>query len=264
MILLLPASTLWRVWKEKEVVTVSTPLSTAPPGFGQLPRAARLADQLYEQIVAQIIDGTLPEGERLPSEAKLCELYGVSRPVVREAIFRLQADGLVHTRHGAGTYVAKRPRDEFLRLAPIGGMADLMRCYELRIALEGEAAALAALRQQPESMARIDDALMALDNAVASHEIGVEADHLFHVAIACATQNELFIQSLDALSAHIFAGMHVARSLSLAAPDPARLQAVQAEHRAIAGAIRAHDAEAARQAMRAHIDNARSRILASV
>lgn len=242
---------------------MSMPPPAAPPGFGQLQRAARLADQLYEQIVAQIIDGKLPEGERLPSETRLCGLYGVSRPVVREAIFRLQADGLVHTRHGAGTYVAKRPRDEFLRLAPIGGMADLMRCYELRIALEGEAAALAALRQQPETMAGIDDALQALDKAVAAHEIGVEADQLFHVAVARATQNQLFIQSLDALSAHIFAGMHVARSLTLAATSPQRLLAVQAEHQSIADAIRARNAEAAREAMRTHIDNARGRILAS-
>lgn len=242
---------------------MTTKPTAMPPGFGQLRRAARLADQLYEQVVAQIIDGTLPEGERLPAETRLCEIYGVSRPVVREAIFRLQADGLVHTRHGAGTYVAKRPRDEFLRLAPIGGMADLMRCYELRLALEGEAAALAALRQQPETMAGIETTLAALDEAVAKHEIGVEADHAFHVAVARATQNELFIQSLDALSAHIFAGMHVARSLSLAAPDPARLALVQAEHRAIAAALRARDTDGARAAMRTHIDNARKRILAS-
>jgi DNA-binding FadR family transcriptional regulator len=87
--------------------------------------------------------GTL-SGDRLPSESRLCEVFGVSRPVVREAISRLQADGLVVTRHGAGTFVAKRPREEFLRLAPIGSLADLMRCYEYRIALEGEAASLAA------------------------------------------------------------------------------------------------------------------------
>jgi DNA-binding FadR family transcriptional regulator len=242
-----------------------TPPATTPPepsSFGPLRRSARLADQLYEQIVGQIVDGLLPEGERLPAEARLCEIFGVSRPVVREAIFRLQADGLVMTRHGAGTYVVKRPRDEFLRLAPIGAMADLMRCYELRIALEGEAAALAAQRQTPETLAEIESALAELDNVVATHQVGVDADQRFHAAIARATQNALFIQSLEALSAHIFAGMHVARSLSLSSPE--RLRIVQGEHRAIAAAIRAHEPEAARTAMRHHIDNARSRILAGV
>jgi DNA-binding FadR family transcriptional regulator len=232
----------------------------APSRFGQLRRSARLADQLYEQIVGQIVAGSMPTGERLPSESRLCEIFGVSRPVVREAIFRLQADGLVVTRQGAGTYVAKRPRDEFLRLAPIGGVADLMRCYELRIALEGEAAFLAAQRRTPAAMAAIDASLAALDKVIKSNEIGVDADHRFHVAIARASQNDLFDQSLDALSAHIFAGMHVARSLSLG-HSPLRLILVQNEHEAIAEAIRAGNAEAARAEMRSHIDNARNRVM---
>jgi DNA-binding FadR family transcriptional regulator len=237
----------------------------APPAdeagrFGPLQRSVRLADQLYEQIVSQIVAGSLPNGERLPSESRLCEIFGVSRPVVREAIFRLQADGLVVTRQGAGTYVARRPRDEFLRLAPIGGIADLMRCYELRIALEGEAAFLAAQRRTASAMAAIDASLAALDRVIRTNEIGVDADHRFHVAIARASQNDLFDQSLDALSAHIFAGMHVARSLSLG-HSPQRLILVQNEHEAITRAIRAGDAELARETMRRHIDNARTRVL---
>jgi DNA-binding FadR family transcriptional regulator len=233
-----------------------------PPAnrFGKLQRSVRLADQLYEQIVAQIVDGSLPTGERLPSESRLCEIFGVSRPVVREAIFRLQADGLVVTRHGAGTYVARRPRDEFLRLAPIGAVADLMRCYELRIALEGEAAFLAAQRRSHRDLAAVDASLSELDRVIKSNELGVDADHRFHVAIARASQNDLFSQSLDALSAHIFAGMHVARSLSLG-HSPQRLALVQQEHEAIAAAIHAGEAEQARAMMRHHIDSARARIL---
>ena len=69
----------------------------------------RLADQLYERIVSQIVSGTLPTGERLPPRARLCDIFGASRPIVREAIIRLQADGLVVTRHGAGTCVARAP-----------------------------------------------------------------------------------------------------------------------------------------------------------
>jgi GntR family transcriptional regulator, transcriptional repressor for pyruvate dehydrogenase complex len=228
--------------------------------FGVVHRSVRLADQLYEQIVSQIVAASLPTGERLPSESRLCELFGVSRPVVREALFRLQADGLVVTRHGAGTYVTKRPRDEFLRLAPIGGIADLMRCFELRIALEGEAAFLGAERRTSSTLAEIDASLAALDLVIKSREVGVDADHRFHVAVARASHNDLFVQSLDALSAHIFAGMHVARSLSLD-HSRQRLIAVQNEHEAIAHAIRIGDAGLARSAMRSHIDNARARVL---
>lgn len=246
--------------KSAAVKNDAAPNAEPPNQFGQLRRSVRLADQLYEQIVSQIVAGSMPTGERLPSESRLCEIFGVSRPVVREAIFRLQADGLVVTRHGAGTYVAKRPRDEFLRLAPIGGIADLMRCYELRIALEGEAAYLAAERRTATTMAAIDQALQALDRAIKAHEVGADADQRFHVAIARASQNDLFDQSLDALSAHIFAGMHVARHLSLG-HSAQRLIIVQNEHAAIAAAIRAGAADEARLAMRSHIDNARTRIM---
>ncbi len=223
-------------------------------------RAIRLADQLYEQIVGQIVDGRLAIGERLPAENRLSALFGVSRPVVRETIFRLQADGLVVTRQGAGTFITKRPRAEFLRLAPIGSVADLMRCYEYRIALEGEAAFLAAQRLTPDMRAEMDASLAELDRVIEDREIGANADHRFHVAIARASQNDLFEQSLDLLSTHIFAAMHVARSMSLG-HSADRLMLVQNEHLAIARAIGDGDAERARHEMRRHIDNARSRVL---
>jgi GntR family transcriptional repressor for pyruvate dehydrogenase complex len=233
------------------------------PGSGVPKRPVRLADQLYERILKQIVGGDLPKGEKIPSEARFCELYGVSRPVVREAISRLQADGLVLTRQGAGTYVAKRPGADLLRLAPIGGLADLMRCYEIRIALEGEAASLAALRHDPQTMVGIEKALLELKRVIEAREVGVDADHQFHLAIAKASQNDLFVQSLNAISSLIFTEMRVARTISITAADPERLQIVQAEHVAIVQAIRAMDAEGARQAMRQHIGNARGRILAS-
>ena len=245
---------------------VTRPAETAPerasgaPVFRAPRRAPRLADQLYEEILNQIVAGSLPTGARLPSESQLGQLFGVSRPVIREAISRLQADGLVVTRHGAGTFVQRQPKKEFLRLAPIGSIADLMRCYEYRIALEGEAAALAAVRRTPEALAEIEAALTALEGVIARGEVGAEADNRFHVAIAKASQNELFQQSLDALSSHIFAGMTVARNLSLG-HSRARLVLVQDEHRRIVDAIRAGDGEAARRVMRQHIDNARARML---
>lgn len=234
--------------------------SGSPPAFARLQRSARLADQLYEQIVNQIVNGSFPTGGRLPSESQLCEAFGVSRPVVREAICRLQADGLVITRHGAGTYIEKKPKDEFLKLAPIGSMADLMRCFEFRVALEGEAAFLAAQRRTRENLKEIDASLKALNHAIRANEVGAEADQQFHTAIARASQNELFHKSMESLSTNIFAGMTVGRSLSLH-HSAKRLRAVQHEHQAIGDAIRAKDPEGARNTMRRHIDNARARVL---
>ncbi|MBN9058887.1 MAG: FadR family transcriptional regulator, partial [Rhizobiales bacterium] len=69
-------------------------------------RREKLADILYGQILEQIVSGTFAAGDRLPSENDICKAFEVSRPVVREALQRLQADGLVIARQGAGTFVS--------------------------------------------------------------------------------------------------------------------------------------------------------------
>ena len=218
-------------------------------------RAVRLGDQLYELILARIVKGEFVEGERLPSEVRLCEEFGVSRPVVREALSRLQADGLVVSRQGSGSYVMRRPSEEMISIAPAGSIADLMR-----IALEGETAALAALRRSSDDMKQIDTAMQALDTAIEQGEVGTGRDVDLHMAIARATRNKLFEISLKSIFAQLEGGMQLARSLSMRR-SRVRLETVQGEHTAIVEAIRAEDSEGARAAMRAHINNARARIL---
>jgi DNA-binding FadR family transcriptional regulator len=135
-----------------------------------------------------------------------------------------------------------------------------MRCFEFRIALEGEAASLAAQRRTDDHMAAMDEAFKKLDEANAAGEVGVELDISYHVAIARASRNQLFVQTLDALAVHTFNGMNITRNLSLA-NNRKRLVLVQEEHRHILEAIRAGDEDLARREMRAHIDNARHRAL---
>jgi GntR family transcriptional regulator, transcriptional repressor for pyruvate dehydrogenase complex len=222
-------------------------------------QSSRFADRIYEQILEQIVSGQCAIGDRLPSEDQLAKDHSVSRPVIREALSRLHADGVVVTRRGAGTFVQRQPGREFLRLAPIGGIADLMRCFEFRIALEGEAAYLAAKRRTEEHLAAINEAFEKL-NEVTEAELGVKEDIELHVAIARASRNQLFVQTLDALAVHVFNGMNITRNISLMRSQKRRL-AVQEEHRRIVDAICAGDDELARTAMRAHIDNARHRAL---
>jgi DNA-binding FadR family transcriptional regulator len=137
-----------------------------------------------------------------------------------------------------------------------------MRCFEFRIALEGEAAALAAQRRTFEHLVAIDEAFESLNKANANGELGVEEDVRFHGAIALASRNQLFIQALDALAMHVFNGMNVTRHLSLTR-NKKRLTLVQEEHQRIVQAIRDSDEEEARAAMRVHISNARIRALDS-
>lgn len=220
----------------------------------------KLADQVYEEILGHIVGGKYAEGGRLPAESELALAYAVSRPVVREALSRLRADGIVVSRHGSGSYVRRRPAPDFLKLAPIGSIAELMRCFEFRIGLEGEAASLAATRRTREDLAEMQAALRALGQVIRAGEVGAEADIRFHNAIARASKNKLFESAMQALSAHTIQGMSLARNLSLRA-SLARMRLVQREHRRIFDAIRDEDPTAARDAMRAHIDNARARVL---
>src|ERR1700730_3201445 len=222
--------------------------------------SGRLADRIYERIIKQIVVGEFHIGERLPSENQLGTELGVSRAVVREALARLQADGVTIARRGAGTYVQRQPGREFLRLAPIGGIADLMRCFEFRVALEGEAASLAALRRNDDDLNTIEGAFERLNLINAAGELGVEEDIIFHAAIAAASRNQLFIQTLEALAKHVFNGMNLTRHISLSR-NKRRLALVQEEHSRIVQAIRDLDPDEARAAMRTHISNARNRAL---
>lgn len=237
-----------------------TSLATSGTKSPSVEPSSRFADRIYEQILEQIVSGQCAIGDRLPSEDQLAKIHSVSRPVIREALSRLHADGVVVTRRGAGTFVQRQPGREFLRLAPIGGIADLMRCFEFRIALEGEAAYLAAQRRTEEHLAAIDEAFEKLNEANAASELGVKEDIDLHVAIARASRNQLFVQTLDALAIHVFNGMNITRNISLLRSRKRRVL-VQEEHRRIVDAIRASDDELARTAMRAHIDNARHRAL---
>src|ERR1700730_5471722 len=199
--------------RRSEVSMVTSGAPVVDPAAAEIP--SRLADGIYEQILGQIVGGESRIGDRLPSEGQLCTDFGVSRAVVREALARLHADGVTVTRKGAGTYVQRQPGREFLRLSPIGGIADLMRCFEFRIGLEGEAASLAAQRRTEEQLAAIEEAFEELNRVNATGQVGVEEDIRFHAAIAAASRNQLFIQTLDALAIHVFNGMKITRSLSL-------------------------------------------------
>jgi len=95
---------------------------------------------------------------------------------VREALMRLHADGLVTTRQGSGTFVQRRPSDHLTRLAKVSDIAGMLRCLEVRIALEGQAATLAALRRTSSQMDHISETLRALKAAFDSGIVPAQTD----------------------------------------------------------------------------------------
>jgi GntR family transcriptional regulator, transcriptional repressor for pyruvate dehydrogenase complex len=224
---------------------------------------ARLSGAVYEQIFTLIASGELALNARLPAEAELARRFGASRPVIREALARLRDDGIIVSRQGSGSYVRQRPDNAVLRFVPVSSIADILRCFEFRVGLEGAAAALAAVRAEERDIAEIRSALEDLEASIEARELGADADVRFHLAVAKATHNQYHLSVQNSLQSHIAAGMHLARSLSLLHTQ-ARLQLVQEEHVAVLEAIESRDSLRARAAMEIHVNNARYRMFQGV
>jgi DNA-binding FadR family transcriptional regulator len=224
----------------------------------------RLSDVLYDRLVLKISQGEFSAGSRLPSESDLAERFNVSRSMVREALLRLRENRVIVSRKGAGSFVLRQPgTDERtpvgLGFAPTNNLAQVKKCYEFRIGVEGEAAFWAAQNRTSETLARIRLSLDQLETAIAQGAIGVEPDYNFHLAVAQASANEFFETVLASLKTTITFAINLSRSLSLAQPV-ARLRVVQEEHIAIYDAIEAGDKEGAAVAMRCHISNTCDRV----
>lgn len=232
------------------------------PTTPSLRRPKTLALSLVEALGERIRSGRLATGDKLPTEAAIMAEFEVSRTVVREAISKLQAAGLVETRHGIGTFVVGLGEGGAFRIAPeqMATLKDVVAVLELRIGVESEAAALAAERRSPVQLKAMRDALAAFEAAAEAGRDAVAADFQFHLEIARATGNPHYEQLMSTLGAP---SIPRARLPSLAEADTAGqldyLKRVNAEHDSILAAISARDAEAARAAMRTHLSNSRER-----
>jgi len=173
-------------------------MSTDPP-FRRKPRS--LALELVEALGDRIRDGRLSAGDKLPTESAIMGEFGVSRTVVREAISKLQASGLVETRHGVGTFVLSLNDAPGFKISPeqFSTLRDVIAVLELRIGVETEAAALAAQRRTEANLAQMRSALKAITEAVEAGRNAIAADFQFHLEVARASQNSHFAD---------FAGQH--------------------------------------------------------
>jgi DNA-binding FadR family transcriptional regulator len=228
----------------------------------QKSRAQSLTGRVADYLVAEIGNGALPPGSKLPTEHEIMSSQGVSRTVVREAISSLQAAGLVETRHGIGTFVLNKPKRLGIQLdaSTITTMRDLMALLELRISLETEAAGLTAVRRSDEQLRALREALDALQASLKSGENAIGADFHFHLQIASATGNHYFIDIMTHLGEQVIPR---SRLNTAQIEDDERLiylDRVQHEHETIYEAIANRDTGAARAAMRYHLTNSRERL----
>jgi DNA-binding FadR family transcriptional regulator len=227
--------------------------------FQSPPNLRGLADEFAARLAADITDGKLAPGTRLPTEQQMIAATGVSRTVVREAVAALRAEGLVVTRQGVGAFVGETARRPF-RIEPseLGTLREVLQVMELRTGIEIEAAGLAAERRSRANLTNIADAHAAIERALLRGESGVEEDFAFHAAIAHATGNPKFGRFLDYLGRFIIPRQTVTL---VSGPVERRIysKTFQREHRAILAAIRAGNVAQARAAMRKHLENSRKR-----
>jgi GntR family transcriptional regulator, transcriptional repressor for pyruvate dehydrogenase complex len=218
-------------------------------------QSSRLYEQIVYQIEQRIVAGELHVGEQLPSERELADQFGVSRTAVREAIKALREKGLVEIYVGRGTFISNEKPDLVRQsldlLLKVDSTKGFLNLVELREVMEPEIAALAAIRINDEDFIALQDCLAKMETAIGNVEEFVEADLDFHLALAEATQNPVIPALLDP----IIELMREQRTLVTVQNGVA--QHGQNNHKIILEAIRRRDPDAAREAMRHHLEQVR-------
>ena len=224
-------------------------------------RPQGLAHDIVAELTQRIVLGQWVAGDKLPSESAIVREHGVSRTVVREAISRMQASGLVETRHGIGTFVLERDPRQGLHLKR--DTAESVRgIIELRMGLETQAAALAARRRTDEQLLHMREALDDYQRSLANHDSSVEADMRFHTLIAQATGNIYFTDIIGQLGRSVIPRTRLDADERGEADLEQLGQMAVSEHEAILRAIRRQDPDAARAAMLLHLSNSLERMSA--
>ena len=226
------------------------------PSMNKTGRRPSLSSQVADAIRGQIEAGYYAPGDKLPTEPALIDKFGFSRTVVREAIAALRADGLVESRHGSGVFViGPRQIDPGLRLftSETNKISDIIEELELRIGIEVEAAALAAVRSSPAQEVEIQSQVDLFETLVAQGRPTDEVDFQFHMAIAAATNNARFRMFLEHIGRRMIPRVKFRSVMGGVDPLPSRDEPILREHREIAQAIMARDPDRAREAMRRHL-----------
>jgi GntR family transcriptional repressor for pyruvate dehydrogenase complex len=209
------------------------------------------ADLVVERITQVIRERNLSAGERLPGEHELVEQLRVSRPVLREALARLQSMGLIDIRRGRGTFVGNATSlancVRLLRSAVTISPQELRSYAELRSAIEVQAARQAAERATDDDIAELAAFVRRLDDDDLPYPEALELDFQFHRKVLEAAGNPLMQNLMEVIYEFVLTQM--ARTT----PSPRDNQLGRRLHKAILTAVRNHDPDAAAKAMQQHM-----------
>lgn len=218
-------------------------------------KPSRLYEQILRQLEEAIVKQQLKPGDQLPPERDMAQRFGVSRTAVREAVKALREKGLVEAYTGRGTFVTNGTsqviRHSLDLMSKANQQEGLLHLAELRSILEPEIAALAAPRIDEQLLATMQEASAVMNRNLHDREAYIEADLDFHLALAEAAGNPLVLALIDSI-------------VGLLREQRSRIFDVeggpergQHHHKRILKAIENRDAEGARHAMRAHLQQVR-------
>ncbi len=215
---------------------------------GDKGRRPRVGKNITEALALDICDERYPPGSQLPRENDLCELYGVSRTVIRESLKILESKGMVKSRSRIGTVVCDKDDWNILDQQVLDWIGpriydfDLVGCIlEARRTIEPVAAELAAARATTQDIADLEKAWIAMRELEGNNERFTEADVAFHTILLRASHNQVFRQ----LSGIIHAALKYSLSTSNQAVE--RHDEALDIHRELVEALRMRNGPAARE-----------------
>lgn len=208
--------------------------------------------RLVHRLLGMVRAGNLKPGDRLPGERELAEFFDVSRPTIREAVKALSLLGVLRSRHGGGIFVSPLqaadllgPLTFFLSLRDV----EVERLYEARALIEGEIAARAAGRAGKADADGLADMIAQQEQVVGDPEAYREVDKSFHMRLADLADNPFLARAAESL---FVLGLEFRK---VASETPAVISGSVRDHKRIVAALRANDSEAARAAMREHMEH---------
>ncbi len=208
------------------------------------------AEHVVEQIRSLIANGDLHPGDRLPAERELAKQLGISRPSIRAGLRMLVARGVLHAKHGSGTYVADGPpsldSEQLSLLADLHGFT-FDQMFEARQVLEVQVAGLAAERATAEHLATLSEEVAEMYAALDDPQQYLIHDIKFHRAIAAASENPILATLVEMVSAV----MYDQRRETIGRAHDFK-ESVEM-HQRVYRAIRSHNAEEARRSMYEHL-----------
>jgi len=226
--------------------------------YRKLTRPSRLSSEMAAQIRALIRDKRLRPDDKLPSETHLAELFGVSRPTVREAVKSLVSQNVISIARGRGTYVS---RDPGFAADPLGldflGRGDLPHSLaEVRGIIEPGVARLAAERAGPEDVAALERLVGRMAEVASTGEAWIDLEVDFHRGVARATSNPVIMRIVPVVLEAIV------KSLELSPRTPEDHRQALKEHSGILAAIREHNPDRAYLVMDEHLKASQRRTVA--